>query len=171
MPAKIMVADDSHRGHGPLLQKKPGNRALRRGRVSLPQHAYLVTATTLKRQRFFVDFQAACTAARCFEDDAILGDARMLAWVLMPDHAHWLIQLGEKDALGVVVNRIKSASARLANRVLGRQGALWQPAYHEHALRSEENLRDVARYIVTNPLRAQLVQQIGDYPFWNAVWI
>ena len=95
----------------------------------------------------------------------------MLAWVLMPDHAHWLIQLGEKNTLGLVVNRIKSASARLANRVLARQGALWQSAYHEHALRSDEDLRAVARYLVANPLRAKLVQRIENYPFWDAVWI
>ncbi len=172
MPAKIMALDNACRGHGPLLQQnEPGNRALRRGRVSIPHQVYLVTAATSQRQGIFHNFQAGCAAARCFEDTAILGDARMLAWVLMPDHAHWLIQLGEKDALGLVVNRIKSASARLANRVFGRRGALWQPAYHEHALRSEEDVRAVSRYIVANPLRAQLVQQIGDYPFWNAIWI
>ncbi len=172
MPAKTLGMNNSHRGHGPLLPKKdPGNRALRRGRVSIPHQVYLVTAATRQRQRFFVDFQAACAAARCFEDDAILGDAGMLAWVLMPDHAHWLVQLGDRDTLAVVVNRIKSASARLANRVLGRQGALWQPAYHERALRSDDDLRAVARYMIANPLRAQLVQRIGDYLFWNAVWI
>ena len=170
--AKIMPSNNSNRGHGPLLQQeKSGHRALRRGRVSLPGQVYLVTTATGKRQRFFVDFPAGCAAARCFEDRAILGDAHMLAWVLMPDHAHWLLQLGEKDALGAVVNRLKSASARFVNRVLGRQGALWEPAYHDHALRSEENVRDVARYIIANPLRAGLVQRVGDYPFWNAIWI
>lgn len=144
---------------------------MRRGRVSLPQQAYLVTAATVKRQPLFHDFRAGCAAARCFEDLAILGDANMLAWVLMPDHAHWLVQLGEKDALATVVNRIKSASARLANRALARQGSLWETAYHEHALRSEENLREVARYVISNPLRAGLARRVGDYTFWNAVWL
>ena len=172
MPAKIMASDNARRGHGSLLHGiEPGNRALRRGRVSIPHYAYFVTAATINRQQFFCDFPAGCAAARCFENDSILGDSRMLAWVLMPDHAHWLIQLGEKNTLGLVVNRIKSASARLANRVLARQGALWQSAYHEHALRSDEDLRAVARYLVANPLRAKLVQRIENYPFWDAVWI
>jgi putative transposase len=100
-----------------------------------------------------------------------LGDARMLAWVLMPDHAHWLIHLGDTDPLCLVVNRVKSASARLTNRVLSRKGALWDAAYHDHALRTDEDLRGVARYIIANPLRAGLVQNICDYPFWNAIWI
>jgi len=170
-----MTVDDHrnpHRGHGPLLRKdKPGHGALRRGRVTLGHHAYLVTTTTERRQPFFSVFSAGCAAARCFEDRVLLGDAHMLAWVLMPDHAHWLLQLGEDDALHKVVNRLKSASARLANRVLARQGSLWQVAYHDHAFRTEEDLKEVGRYVVANPLRARLVQRLGDYPFWNAVWI
>jgi REP element-mobilizing transposase RayT len=150
---------------------KPGHRALRRGRVSLPNQAYLVTASTVKRHQFFLDFKAARVACRCFEARPNLGDANMLAWVLMPDHTHWLIQLGQKDKLDMVVNRLKSASARHVNRLIGRQGALWQRAYHDHALRSEESLREVARYIIANPLRAGLAHRIGDYPFWNAVWV
>jgi hypothetical protein len=29
----------------------------------------------------------------------------------------------------------------------------------------------VARYIVANPLRAGLVEHLGDYPLWDAVWL
>jgi len=172
MPAKIKMTNRNDRGHGPLLQEKtPGHRALRLGRVSIPNHVYLVTTATVSRQAVFQDFRAGCAAARCFEDRAILGDATMLAWVLMPDHAHWLIQLGEADALASVVTRLKSASSRLANRELARSGALWEPAYHDHCLRKEEDLREVARYVISNPLRASLVRRVADYPFWNAVWL
>lgn len=154
-----------------LQSRKPGHRSLRKGRVSLPHHAYSITVTTLNRQRFFFnEFNAACAAARCFESAEILNDTRMLAWVLMPDHAHWLIQLGEQNDLSSIINRLKSSSARMANRCLHRKGTLWEPAFHDHALRAEEDLQSVARYIVANPLRAGLVKRIGDYPFWNAVW-
>ncbi|HEU0187841.1 MAG TPA: transposase [Gallionellaceae bacterium] len=114
---------------------------------------------------------AACAAARCFEDEQLLGDARMLAWVLMPDHVHWLFQLGEKHNLGTLVRRLKSSSALQVNRALGRTGRLWAKTFHDHALRKDEDLQDVARYIVANPLRAGLVERIGDYPFWNAAWL
>ena len=113
---------------------KPGHAALRKGRVSVSNGIYLVTATTMERTRAFENFHAACAAAHCFEDKAVLKDAAMLAWVLMPDHAHWMIELSEHDVLSAVVNRIKSASARHANRVLDRKGALWSAAYHDHAL-------------------------------------
>jgi REP element-mobilizing transposase RayT len=153
------------------INPKPGHHSLRKGRVSLPNQAYLVTTTTLNREAFFVDFEVACAAARCFEKPEILGDAQLLAWVLMPDHVHWLIQLGQHDALSLVVNRLKSFSARMASRVLQREGQFWAAAYHDHALRADEDLRVVARYIVANPLRAHLVEHIANYSFWNAVWL
>ncbi len=161
----IMVTDANN------LEHKPGHAALRKGRVSMASGIYLVTATTIERIKVFENFHAACAASRCFEDRGVLGDAAMLAWVLMPDHAHWLIELGEHDALSVVVNRIKSASARHASRVLERNGVLWSKGFHDHALRAEEDLPGTARYVVANPLRAELVKSLGDYPFWNAIWL
>jgi putative transposase len=91
--------------------------------------------------------------------------------VLMPDHAHWLIQLGDKRSLSMTVNHIKSASARMSNRSLNRQGPLWDRAFYDHLLRADEDLRQAARYIIANPIRAGLVRRAADYPFWNAVWL
>ncbi|KJK02019.1 transposase [Pseudomonas sp. 21] len=149
----------------------PGRVALRKGRVALPHAIYLITTTTLRRQPIFTHFAAGCAAARCFEDRALLHGCSMLAWVLMPDHAHWLLQLGTEPNLEATVNRLKSASARLANRATGRRGALWTAGFHDRALRHEDDLRKAARYLVANPLRAGLATRVGDYPFWNAIWI
>lgn len=160
----LLHMDDDARGHH-------GHRALRKGRVSIANGIYLVTATTLERKKLFDAFWTGCAAARCFENANFLGDAKMLAWVLMPDHVHWLLQLGERDALSSVVNRLKSASGRYVNHVRGTAGAVWAKAFHDHALRKEDNLQDMAHYVVANPLRAGLVTHIGDYPFWNAVWL
>lgn len=148
-----------------------GNAALRRGRVSLPDHVYNVTVVTSERALWFSDYNVATKVSACFQRPLLLGDATMLAWVLMPDHAHWLIQLGEQDRLEVVISRLKAASARTANQVLGRQGPLWQRSFHDHALRRDEDLKAAARYVVANPVRAGLVKRTGQYPFWNAIWL
>ncbi|MOA38930.1 Transposase IS200 like protein [compost metagenome] len=95
----------------------------------------------------------------------------MLAWVLMPDHVHWVLRLGIGEQLASSVGRLKSASSRRVNACQGRQGPLWAGAFHDHALRREDDLRAIARYVVANPLRAGLVRRVGDYPFWNAIWL
>lgn len=148
-----------------------GHRALRRGRVSLAGQVYHVTAATSSRTPIFADHFAAQTACRCFENPTLLHDARMLAWVLMPDHAHWLIELGEIHSLGKLVHGLKAFSAINVNRCMGKRGAIWNRAYYDRALRCDEDALTVAHYIIANPLRAGLVNRIGEYPYWNAIWL
>ena len=141
-----------------------GHRRLRHHRLSLPGHVYLVTASALDRRPSFIG-PAAVAAARCFATRALWGDAEPIAWVLMPDHAHWLVQLGDHDPLSCVVNRIKSASARAVNATRGGSGPVWAPAYHERCLRNDAQLHTAVTYIRENPVRASLVAQAQDYPF------
>ncbi len=161
----------SQAGPAPTIEIERGHHALRKGRVSIANGIYLITTTTHERQKLFAEFNVGCAAAKCFEDTRLLGDAKMLAWVLMPDHWHGLVQLGEQYELSVLINRLKSASARKTNHVLQKTGQVWAHGFHDHALRSEDDLQNTARYIVANPIRAGLVTRVGDYPFWNAVWL
>jgi REP element-mobilizing transposase RayT len=145
---------------------------LRKGRYSEERRAYFVTTVLAGRERrLFEDFACArCVVAemRALHDD---GAVASMAWVVMPDHVHWLFQLGEGSDLSVVMKRFKARSARRVNQHISRQGVLWQKSFYDHALRKDEDLRDVARYIVANPLRAGLVGHIGDYPLWDAMWL
>jgi len=98
------------------------------------------------------------------------GYSKTLAFVVMPDHLHWLFELLGTGNLSGVVNRIKGRSSR-AIGLMGMQGHVWQGGFFDHALRRDEDVRAVSRYIVANPLRAGLVEQIGDYPHWDALWL
>jgi REP element-mobilizing transposase RayT len=100
-----------------------------------------------------------------------LKDSKTLAWVLMPDHLHILVQLGATDDLSKLVDRVKSATARAVNRELGREGPLWMRSFHDHLLRREEDVATVARYIVANSLRAGIADTIGAYSHWDVTWL
>ncbi|RZI85382.1 MAG: transposase [Rubrivivax sp.] len=148
----------------------PGHAALRRHRCSVPHHAYHLTSATVEHIPHFIG-NTASAVAQCFHSTALWGDATALAWVLMPDHAHWLVQLGENNCLASVVNRVKSASARTANGAEGRRaGRVWAPSYFERHIRSDDDLAIVARYICENPLRAGLVASLSEYPFWYSAY-
>ena len=89
----------------------------------------------------------------------------------MPDHIHWLFALHDNN-LSPLVARFKQASARRVNRIAGNPGqVLWQRGFHDRAARQDDDVVGLARYIVANPLRAGLVEHIGDYPFWDAIWL
>ena len=89
----------------------------------------------------------------------------------MPDHLHLLGQLRPGASLGAGVSRIKAIVAREVNNIRGASTALWARAYHDHAVRREEDILAAARYIVANPVRAGLVRSVRDYPYWDSVWL
>lgn len=140
-----------------------GNR-LRRNRYSIENQIYHVTCCTLNRAPFFHDFYLARQVIRTmkFKDDCC--QTKTFAFVVMPDHLHWLFQL-KASSLSEVFQSVKSYSSNQAGF------RLWQPGYHNHAVRREEDLVKLSRYIVANPLRKGLVEKIGDYPHWDAVWL
>ena len=146
--------------------KFPQGKALRQGRVSRLGQIYLITTVTLKREPLFANLRAGRHVVR----ELMSSDTETLAFVVMPDHVHWLMQL-HGTPLHALVQRMKSLSAVAVNRELGRSEAVWQPGYHDRAMRRDEDLRAAARYIVANPLRAGLVHNLLDYPLWDACWM
>lgn len=139
---------------------------LRRGRASLIGQVYHVTMTTHHRAPHFANFWSARHVVNAIRQSDNDGITETLAYVVMPDHLHWLFTL-RSGTLSKAVARVKAQVTRTS----GAGTPLWQRGFFDHALRSEESLADVARYIVANPLRAGLVTRLADYPHWDAVWL
>jgi REP element-mobilizing transposase RayT len=145
-----------------------GYRALRRGRVSIPGQIYCLTTATAGRRPIFADFWTARIVVNAMRDLHRDGDVMSLAFVVMPDHVHWLVECGSVP-LANVMKMMKCRSARRARR--GTGAAIWQPGFHDHAARREESVVALARYIIMNPVRAGLVTRVGDYPLWDCAWL
>ncbi len=138
---------------------------LRKGRHSTPGQIYCITTVTTNRQPLFTDFNTARVAINVLKNQHDKKLFTCLCFVVMPDHLHCLLQLGGKRPLSAVVQQFKSQ----ISKQLG--GSLWQRGFHDRAIRKEEDLVAIARYIVANPLRAGLVKSIKDYPHWDCVWL
>jgi REP element-mobilizing transposase RayT len=152
------------------MPDSPASHRLRTGRYAEPNRIYLLTTNTLGREPVFADFALGRLVVHQFCRAHDLGLAKSLAWVVMPDHFHWLVEL-ENCSLRKLMRQTKSLITRDVNLSNGRSGPLWQQGYHDRALRREEDLVKLARYVVANPLRAGLVEKLGDYPLWDAVWV
>ncbi|MED5239844.1 MAG: transposase [Pseudomonadota bacterium] len=138
---------------------------LRKGRHSQARNIYHITTVTRGRYLWFSEHDHARTLCRAIQRSDQLSASDTLCFVVMPDHLHWLFMLGDCYSLSHTINMVKSSSARRCGM------PIWQRGYHDHALRQEESIKDVARYIVANPLRAGLVSRLADYPYWNAAWL
>ena len=148
----------------------PASHRLRAGRYAEPNRIYLLTTNTLDREPIFADFALGRLVVQQFRRAQDLGLANSLAWVVMPDHFHWLIEL-QRGSLSELMQKTKSMSTKAVKQSTGRTTSLWQRGFHDRALRREEDVLPAARYIVANPLRAGLVSRVGDYPLWDALWV
>lgn len=153
-----------------LIRPPPQGSALRKGRVSETGRVYLLTTVVEGRRPVFADWRIGRMLVAELRAAHESGQANSFAWVVMPDHLHWLLSLQE-GTLGMLMQRVKSRSSIAINAALHRADRFWQKGYHDHAMRVEEDLPAMARYVVANPLRAGLVGSLRDYPLWDAAWL
>lgn len=89
----------------------------------------------------------------------------------MPDHLHWLVQLND-GTLADLLRHYKSRSAMTINRLRDTpRKPVWHAGFYDRAVRDGEDVRQIARYIVANPIRAGLSPTAGDYSHWDAMWL
>jgi len=136
-----------------------------RHRYSVPGQEYLITFCTAHRQPVFNELYRARALVAALKTAVNREWAHLLCWVIMPDHIHLLMRLGEVHSLSGVTGRMKiEASNRAAFRIP------WQKGFHDRMLRKEEDRVAMARYIIMNPVRARLVGSIREYPHWDSVY-
>ena len=131
---------------------------------------YFLTFCTFERLPLLKDPRVASLALGQFRVTASVEAFVILAYCLMPDHVHLLVE-GTSDA---------SNFRRFAKMTKQRAGAayamhsgrrLWQTGYFERVLRPHDNPKSIARYIVENPVRAGLTTNPLEYPYVGSdVW-
>jgi putative transposase len=92
----------------------------------------------------------------------------LLAWCVMPNHFHVLIETLPQHRLAAIIHSWKSYSSRYINKRLGRTGTFWQREYFDRYIRDDQHLAAVIRYIHRNPVQAGLCQKAADWPFGSA---
>ena len=135
------------------------------------RNAFFLTVSTLFRRPLFLDTDAARAVARVQCDPLVWGASQCLAWVLMPDRWQGLVAVHADDSLEALVRRIKAISARSVPPRFRVNGWLWAKGFNARELDNEESLLAVARHIVANPVREGLAGSVGDYAYWDAVWM
>jgi len=149
---------------------EPHGHMLRRARCSVPGRLYLLTTVTHQRRPLFHNLYFARLVIQHLRLSEQQDHCQSLAWVVMPDHIHWLLEL--RDAtLGALMQRFKCQSSNALRKAGVKTMPVWQAGYYDRALRRDEDVFKAARYVIANPIRAGLVTKVDDYPHWDAVWL
>ncbi len=93
-------------------------------------------------------------------------DFEIFAYVLMPNHVHWLLKTG-LTPLWEIMHRMHSTYAKWFNHRHERVGHLFQDRYKSIICDTDSYLLVLARYIHLNPIRAGLVREVNHYP-WSS---
>ena len=91
----------------------------------------------------------------------------LLAWVIMPNHIHLLVKVGD-TSLFKIVKELKRYTAREANKLLRRAGAFWAEDYFDTYMRDAEHGLKTRHYIENNPVKALLVREPNEWPWSSA---
>ena len=87
------------------------------------------------------------------------------AAVVMPDHLHFVARLISGNLSGVM-HSLKSFTSKKIKSDLNLEKNVWQPQYYDHALRGNDELIKTITYCLNNPVRANMVDDFHDYPYW-----
>src|SRR6476469_6756635 len=88
-----------------------------------------IAVHTLFRRPVFDDTESARAVSRLHRQGGPWSTSRCLAWVLLPECWQALVQVGEGDSLEWLVQRFKTASARLVDPRQRINGWLWERGF------------------------------------------
>jgi REP element-mobilizing transposase RayT len=91
-----------------------------------------------------------------------LDDWRILAWVLMGNHYHFVVNTGSIPLWRSML-RLQSNVARSYNKRHGYLGRLWQSRYRARIIDTQEYLRQAVAYVHLNPVAAGLVKDPAEH--------
>ena len=92
----------------------------------------------------------------------------LISYCIMFNHVHLICTplFKEKDiyfGLAEILHSLKRHTAREANKILQRNGAFWQDESYDHFIRNESELERTVKYILYNPVKANLVKEQTDW--------
>ena len=147
-------------------------------RVYVPDGTVFLTVVTHRREPILHGPDSVARLRRAVEQVMIEAPFRILAAVVLPDHAHLLWSLPQGDAdYSRRVGRMKVlftrslpgrgvASIRVSqSRHRHRESDVWQRRFWEHTVESEEELEALMNYIHYNPVRHGLTSCPHLWPY------
>jgi REP element-mobilizing transposase RayT len=152
--------------HGSLPQARyPPSWKLSAGKAFVWMDRYL--DTTREGPQYLAKPEIAQVVVACLRKGAELRQYELGAYVVMSNHVHVLLL--PMISPSRLMQSLKGAAAREANRILGRTGVpFWQPESYDHWVRSAEEWHRIAAYIENNPVTAGLVNRVEEFQWSSA---
>lgn len=111
------------------------------------------------------------SAASAVQDALLHFDGeryKLIAWCVMPNHVHVVLEQSERHPLSAVKHSWKSFTANQINRIHNRRGAVWMREYFDRFMRDDHHLATTIAYVERNPVAAGYVPRAEVWPWSSA---
>lgn len=100
-------------------------------------------------------------------------DYDLFAYCIMSNHVHLVIDTAIQletptktyRNIDKIMHSIKSYTAQVINKLLGRQGTFWQEESFDRVIRNDKELQNIINYTIQNPVKAGIVENWQAYPY------
>lgn len=89
----------------------------------------------------------------------------LLAYVFMPDHAHFVIVPAGEFTIAQTMRVVKGSIARRLNALRGSDGRFWQEGFWDEVPRTPAQLNAYIDYVHDNPVKAGLSSTRESFAF------
>jgi putative transposase len=122
------------------------------------------------RQACFVSDEDHSAYARWLKDYSAKFRVDIHAWVMMTNHVHLLCTPQVEGGISTMMQSLGRRYVQYFNHEYRRSGTLWEGRFKSCLVQDERYLLEVYKYIELNPVRAEMVQNPGEYR-WSSYQI
>ncbi len=130
-------------------------------RYQQAQDHHFITFSCYGRLPYLADPAVKATVEQVLERTRSRHNARIYAYVLMPEHIHLLINESFNISLAMFLKSLKQETSRLLK---GTRDHFWQPRYYDFNVYTPDKFSEKVRYIHRNPVGRGLVTSPDLYP-------
>jgi len=138
----------------------------RRNKLETSDAVYFITMVTKGRRHLFIpDVTSDIIRETMFFMSADL-DFDFLAWVILPDHIHWLIKPGNNDYSDIVFSYKRRITAEFRREgFITPNTTIWQDRFWERTVRNENEMSNYIEYIHYNPIKHGWVDCVANWRY------
>ena len=94
----------------------------------------------------------------------VAGKFRLHDFVIMPNHVHLLMTVGDGMTIEKAMQLIKGEFSYRLRKECGYLGEVWQRGFSEQRVESRQSYLQHRGYIAANPVKARLVDLPEEFP-------
>lgn len=140
-----------------------------------PGQIVFITQITYGRQPVFTTTEFSSLLLESWRRTKEHHPYKMLAYVILPDHFHFLIQPSGDDNFSQIMHSLKLNFTLSYKKRIDATGQIkfWQKRFWDHVIRNEQDLENHIHYIHSNPVKHGYVPEPGcwqnsSYSVWQS---